>query len=53
VGFTDETAKSRDGDPRSGFCAFWLLCVLAFLWQPLIWGFHLPLDSPEYTRQPK
>jgi len=53
MGFTDETAQTRGGDPRSGFCAFWLLCVLAFLWQPLIWGFYLPLDSPEYTRQPK
>ena len=32
---------------RSGFCAFWL-----FLRQALILGFDLPVDSPEYTRQP-
>ena len=32
---------------RSGFCAFWL-----FLRQAFILGFDLPLDSPEYTRQP-
>ena len=45
-------SQTRGGYPRSGFCAFWLLCVLAFLRQPLILGFDLPLDSPEYTRQP-
>ena len=24
-------SQSYGGEPRSGFCAFWLLCVLAFL----------------------
>ena len=40
-------SQSCGGEARSGFCAFWL-----FLRQALILGFDLPLDSPEYTRQP-